>query len=371
MNVGNPDPTPFVWLDMVVFGSVCNLRCAYCRGFHPREPLQDVPGGERHRFEKTLARLSNVTDTPILKLSGGELFMRKEAPEIIRWAAARFPLVQVLSNGVQLSRQHLDDLKGLGNVHLQLSLDGHTPETNRARSANPLITSRILSALEHAVCIGLAVEINCVLTRYNTGSLASFADYLANLPGPGPRPTLFPRPVRGAPRDTLAATLPQIQAFESFAMQYARRPELPPSPYLERVAEILRGPRVRPCYIPFFVLGAEACGDIRACTVGGMPMVGNVRKGSQTIRQLRDKRHYSPRETYHPCSDCINQYELANMLVDRVVSRDSLRQVPLLAHPQVSDSMVRVAGMVARQHPPGSPWDLTVETVPGLKSPSR
>jgi MoaA/NifB/PqqE/SkfB family radical SAM enzyme len=345
------DRAGYLWIDLVLFAERCNLSCAYCRGW-PSDRAAGTPtlpssASEAERMaslRSALGELLRIVSAPILKLSGGELFTTQAADSLIDWACERMPVVQVLTNGVRLDEGgRLERLADAGNVHLQISLDGHTTALNSARTDRAPVHGRIVRALQKAVRLGLPIEINCVITSRNAAGLEQFSSFLTGLGAKEGQLTLFPRPVRNQPARLLGPRTEDHGAFERFLSRCDRyRQVLPPLSYLERVLEMMRLGRRRSCMIPYFVLGLEEGGKVRSCTVGDMPTIGTLADEQCRIAVV-NKSHYSPNAKYSDCRDCINQYEMACLFVDGEVPLPEMQRMMLFRNPKVSEALVAIS----------------------------
>ena len=271
--------TQFVINDILFLEEFCNLACGYCEGFYPtefkfkpRDGKLKMPSAwkamveadpllqSRLRSEPTvdslfevgrevLARMDENTTYPILKLSGGEIFLYDKLVPFVESIHQRYSGVQLLTNGVLFGEAEVNQLASLGNVYFQISLDGVTTQTNVSRSKSEGTLDRILRNIDRIRDKGMGLEINCVLTNTNTDSFIGLAEYLAERGDV----VVMPRPVRGPPAKTQAATDEQVRAFAAVRDRYSDLGHvLPPPAYLDRVISVLeRKQRSWDCFVPF------------------------------------------------------------------------------------------------------------------------
>lgn len=103
----------------------CNLRCLHCSSC----------SGEYIKGELTFEEICKIIDTCCelkpekLVLTGGELFVRKDAEEIIKYASNKFSgILCIMSNGVLIDDDRVKLISEyVGEVNL--SLDGYNEET--------------------------------------------------------------------------------------------------------------------------------------------------------------------------------------------------------------------------------------------------
>jgi radical SAM protein with 4Fe4S-binding SPASM domain len=108
--------------------SKCNLRCAHCYFNGEKPGKAELSTDEIKRVVEELAAygIHNIA------FSGGEPFMRKDAMEIISYAASHdFTSVNVATNGTLINRHVARKLKKAG-INVQVSIDGDTASLHDA-----------------------------------------------------------------------------------------------------------------------------------------------------------------------------------------------------------------------------------------------
>ncbi|MET9360406.1 radical SAM protein [Streptomyces sp. NPDC006632] len=104
----------------------CNEKCAHCfvsatkRGDYM--PLADI---ENKLLPQLIeARVNRIT------LTGGEPFMHPALIEIVRLFRAADMKVGICTNATIVTDQHIADLVEIGDVHMNVSLDGFSPDSH-------------------------------------------------------------------------------------------------------------------------------------------------------------------------------------------------------------------------------------------------
>ncbi|MBI4980309.1 radical SAM protein [Candidatus Woesearchaeota archaeon] len=348
----------FVINDFLLFEEFCNLRCDYCGGFYPTdfvfrrdgdrlvypqrwestrkasttlEEMLDQTPKITQLFElasRVLEGLNDQFEYPILKLSGGEVFLIKEICDFIEHSSKRFKAVQLLTNGTLLNESSIECIAQLGNVYIQLSLDGHNLEVNRARIKREELQRKILRNIEVIQKKGLSLEINCVLTKYNTKEFSAFAEYISQYP----KVVIFPRPVRGESVEILHPDESAIKQFEE-SIKTVNPHVLPPSSYIDKLlSTLLHKKRAWKCYIPFFVMGTDMYGNLSRCTLcSGSTKVTNILEPDEDkLQSLKHKVSYNSDNNCISCPEnCITQYEMFNLYVESMVNEEELKKVPI------------------------------------------
>jgi MoaA/NifB/PqqE/SkfB family radical SAM enzyme len=123
----------------ILVTSVCDMRCTHC--FFTDE-LDDVP---RKKLQMTAREIETISETlggnlGVLILAGGEPFIRKDLPEIVRafYGNNRLESVYITSNG-QIQQRILPDVRRMLqecprlNVTLALGIDGFKEQHDRIR----------------------------------------------------------------------------------------------------------------------------------------------------------------------------------------------------------------------------------------------
>ena len=190
----------------------CNARCGHCLlGSH-----------ERHVGELTIDEIEKVSrsmdDMIFFTPTGGEPFLRKDLPEIVKifHKNNHAPNVGIPTNGsltsrvVDGTREMLDACPDL-DLHIDISIDGVGEDHDRFRGFKGLFdrairTYRELRVLEKhyknfSACIQIAVS------AYNHEKLNELYDYLKTYVGVN---TVFTLLLRGGPKDPAAKYTPPI-----------------------------------------------------------------------------------------------------------------------------------------------------------------
>src|SRR5580765_7064105 len=123
----------------ILVTSVCDMRCTHC--FFTDE-LDDVP---RKKLQMTTREIEMISQTlggnlGVLILAGGEPFIRKDLPEIVRafYTNNRLESVYITSNG-QIQKRIFPDVRRMLqecprlNVTLALGIDGFREQHDRIR----------------------------------------------------------------------------------------------------------------------------------------------------------------------------------------------------------------------------------------------
>ena len=139
----------------------CNERCVHCYLDH------DDHG------EMTLAEIKNVLDQLadagvfFLTLSGGEVLMRMDFMDILKYARRLGFSVKVKTNGFMIRDEHAASFHRLGVQTVQISIYSHRAEVHDAITKLPGSLKRSIAAIRLLQLHGVSVTIANVLMRPN------------------------------------------------------------------------------------------------------------------------------------------------------------------------------------------------------------
>jgi MoaA/NifB/PqqE/SkfB family radical SAM enzyme len=162
--------------------SVCNARCAHC--FYPiNAKKQELSLEEIDRFVSTLPPIR------LLLISGGEPFLRRDLPEIIRiyFERCRFLSASIPTNGFRAGEiadatARMCDFDPSLALGVTVSLDGFREFHDRVRAV-PGLYDRAVETLRALISLSrekknLTVGVTTVLMRDNQDEMESFLDHV-------------------------------------------------------------------------------------------------------------------------------------------------------------------------------------------------
>lgn len=162
----------------IMVTSKCNSRCLYCDSWKmksaPAPSAIDGPTGEDIRRLCAAAKSLGVQE---VSLSGGEPLLRDDLEELITILSQDFKVL-LTTNGMLLSKERVISLAKSGLKNLILSLDSLDAATyQQLRGISFEFAEQALDSLHYGKknYPKLDIGVNCVVNRYNTGSLADFS----------------------------------------------------------------------------------------------------------------------------------------------------------------------------------------------------
>jgi len=144
----------------------CNERCTHCYLDH------DDHG------EMTLAEIKNLLDqladagVLFLTLSGGEILMRMDFFDILKYARQRQFCVRLKTNGFMIREKEADALRNLGVQEVRISIYSHRAEIHDGITKLPGSLKRSLAAIRLLKSRGVNVMIGNVLMVQNVSDYA-------------------------------------------------------------------------------------------------------------------------------------------------------------------------------------------------------
>jgi len=191
----------------------CNFKCPHCF-------TDSKIGRKREMSLKTMTELlrdlkaCGVTN---VALTGGEPFLRKDLPEIFRFAKEIGMKMYLVTNGSLCSRDNLKEL-ALNNLFgVQVSLDGPDPETNSEIRACP--SKSFDSAVETMrICheLGIYVSIGIFLHKNTIDRFDEFVKLAQSIPVSGIRYASFLPIGRGDQAGIIKAVQPSLKQLKIF-----------------------------------------------------------------------------------------------------------------------------------------------------------
>jgi MoaA/NifB/PqqE/SkfB family radical SAM enzyme len=158
----------------------CNSKCVHCDIWKNQyeEPLTT------DQWLHTTDELRRWLGPAHLVLTGGEVFLRRDALQIISHAAEKGMVCEVLTNGLLCEREYCEALVRAGVDQVTISLDGVTPETHFAVRRVPGMYEKIVRMvddLDHIRRVSnsrLKILLKMVLMRPNFREAAAIADWV-------------------------------------------------------------------------------------------------------------------------------------------------------------------------------------------------
>lgn len=114
-------------------------------------------------------------------ITGGEPLMRKDLPAIIREGHELGYFVELLSNGLLLSKKRIKQLKESGMNSVGISLDGNYEMMHAIRGVTPKQYNNVINAIRGCVDENIRTKVNTVVFPENLSSLEEHIKNVSNL----------------------------------------------------------------------------------------------------------------------------------------------------------------------------------------------
>jgi radical SAM protein len=163
---------------VVIFWEVtraCALKCEHCRAVAQpgRHPLE-LDTAESLRV---MSEFTEFDTLPIVVLSGGDPFMRRDIFEIAEYGIRKGLTISLSPSATALvTRDRLAKLVDIGVRRVSFSLDGASADTHDAFRGFDGTFDRTLAAFETANDVGLSFQINTTITRSTKSELPEIAE---------------------------------------------------------------------------------------------------------------------------------------------------------------------------------------------------
>ncbi|MEN2774627.1 radical SAM protein [Acetivibrio clariflavus] len=334
---------------------ICNMQCQYCIKHYDYRIENNNLYLRKTKYEnykfyariehlflrayQVLKKLNEQYDVGILTFSGSETFLFEYIFDLLEKIDGMFPVIQLITNGLSLDKTSANKLKKFNNVHITLSLDGNSVESNYSRTKNDKDKlDNILRNLDYLIEEGIIFDIYTVITKYNIDHLENFFRFLEyRKSGAG----IQIWPVFG--NGNLMPSKEQIKSLEKLSeLHQDFNLKLQPKKYYQYLINYFKNfNREIPCYLPYCSFFLRDNGDIKACLCNGIIDIGNILKDSPIEIAERQQEEifyknilYSYRKML-PCSKCFINWDIINLYFCDEITIEDIRNIPLFSNEKI------------------------------------
>ncbi|MBI5642833.1 MAG: radical SAM protein [Deltaproteobacteria bacterium] len=156
----------------------CNIKCQQCAIW--RLPYEEELTTEQ--WKKVIYDLRKWLGPYRVQLAGGEIFVRKDIPEIIKFATDNDVLTGLVSNGTMITKKLADDIvkSGLGYIHI--SVDGIKAETHDHIRGIPGLHKKTTAGIDYlldaAKGSGMSICVATVIMKPNMHELVDLVNWV-------------------------------------------------------------------------------------------------------------------------------------------------------------------------------------------------
>ncbi|MET9415899.1 radical SAM protein [Streptomyces klenkii] len=352
---GTRQQLPLIGNDLVVNEDSCNLSCTYCltgqsnlKEGHSLQLIFEPPRRDSYepgsplgqRLDAVAGRLRSHFGLPLLKVTGGEIFLVRGIMDFLEQEARKHEVLVIQTNGVLVRQEHLERFRSWGNVVLQVSLDSHLHHGNSHRVPTESLHRKVVDAISRILDSGLPVEIYSVLNDRSVTEACAFAEWLTGFSRP---PVYFPFPVRGPDSERFAVRPEQHGLVQELADRYDEFASvLPPRPYFDRLLSFYReGRRTFRCHLPRLVVSTFSDGVVTPCPNIWFSDMGNALEESweETLEKAGTSGLYrallAPRPRLSACHGCFTPWDTLSMYFEDEITLDELCTAPTYSPPRI------------------------------------
>jgi MoaA/NifB/PqqE/SkfB family radical SAM enzyme len=272
----------------------CNIKCRQCAIW--RLPNEEELTTEE--WKKAIYDLRKWMGPYRVQLAGGELFVRKDITDIIRFATQHGVLTGVVSNGTMITKKLAGDIvdSGLGYIHI--SVDGIRPETHDHIRGIPGLHAKTTAGIDHLLAAargsGMSICVATVIMKKNMHELVDLVKWVEQKGIDGIifnplGPTIDSDPDWFKKTDLWFDDLDAVNQVldELIRLKRSTGKILNPPEQFEEMKEYFRNPRLEmreQCMVGITNLSVTCNGDIHTCFK--MPPLGNLRE--TTVSEVWD-----------------------------------------------------------------------------------
>jgi MoaA/NifB/PqqE/SkfB family radical SAM enzyme len=341
--------------DLVINEDSCNLSCEYCltgqsnlKEGHRLKLIFDPPKRDTYAEGTDLSkRVNAVTDRmrgqfsmPLLKVTGGEIFVVKGIMDFLAREAPKYEVLVIQTNGMLVNEDHLAQLRSFGNVVMQVSLDSHLHSGNSYRVQKEAQHDKVVRSISAILDSGLPCEVYSVLNDRSVTEMPDFARWLADFENP---PIYFPFPVRGPDAEQYAVRPDQVHYISEFVERYDEfKAVLPPMAYFKRLLSFYnKGKRTFRCHLPRLVVSTFSDGVVTPCPNIWFSDMGKVLDDDwqQVLGKVGETGLYkallAKRPRLSACHGCFTPWDTLSMYFDDEITLDELCAAPTYSPPVI------------------------------------
>ncbi len=152
----------------------CNLRCVHCYSSSRNIPYSNELSTEEGK--KLISDLA-AFGSPVLLLSGGEPIIRKDLPDLARYAVDKGMRVVISTNGTLITKKLAAVFREIGLSYIGVSLDGIGPTHDRFRGVKGAY-ERTLRGIRISRDAGIKVGIRFTMNKRNADDIPAVFDLI-------------------------------------------------------------------------------------------------------------------------------------------------------------------------------------------------
>lgn len=153
----------------------CNQRCRHC--------WAGKNVSTHHSFDEIKDALEKIKflNPYHVTITGGEPLVHESWLEILQFAKANFPIIELFTNGVLLNEDSIREISELMDEadHIQVSLDGLKETYKRQRGSDDF--EAVINNIKNIVQCGINIRVNMTITPYNIDEMIAVYELVKTL----------------------------------------------------------------------------------------------------------------------------------------------------------------------------------------------
>jgi len=152
----------------------CNLKCVHCYSSSQNRRYSD-----EMRTEEGKALIADLASfgSPVILFSGGEPLMRKDLPELVRFAVESGMRAVISTNGTLITRETAASFADIGLSYMGVSLDGIGEIHDRFRGVQGAFDAAV-RGIQNCQEAGIKVGVRFTITGENSGEIPAVFDFI-------------------------------------------------------------------------------------------------------------------------------------------------------------------------------------------------
>lgn len=155
----------------------CNLKCEHCYLSAGERDAGAIDELKTEECFKTIDEMVQVNPASILVLTGGEPLLRKDLPQLARYASEKGMMVVVGTNGTLLTDEKVRDLKQNGVMGVSISVDSLNRDNHDTFRRLPGALEGALQGIEACNRNGLQFQVHTTASSMNYQEIPTIMDY--------------------------------------------------------------------------------------------------------------------------------------------------------------------------------------------------
>ncbi len=158
----------------------CNLKCIHCYAH-----AKDLPSKNELSTDEGRALLDDLAafGVPVVLFSGGEPIIRKDLPELARYAVEHGMRAVISTNGTLITPEKAQRFKEIGLSYVGISLDGLEEVNDRFRGVKGAFQAAV-QGIRNCQEAGIKVGLRFTINKLNAAEIPGIFDLLEELSVP-------------------------------------------------------------------------------------------------------------------------------------------------------------------------------------------